>query len=196
MPPTSHEIMPGRFVTERVHALVQEALFTLAANTIPTWSEFTHPASVYAIPDPTGAPSKVEIILTDTPTQTIKVNHWYLADRRRGHQPTPHNHRWRTMRSRILTGGYRDHVYWSDPDTVTDQIRTHSAGDTNRLDHHEFHEVTDVEPGTWTCFVGTRSQPGDWGYLDPNTGRYTHNQAMTPDPGFPAAFRALNPHLP
>jgi hypothetical protein len=194
---TVFEIRPGYAVTDAVFEQVRELLATEFPGVLPglTWHQFTAPAGgAFLIPDPTGAVSKLELILTDSPAHVVKVNQWFLPDLRAGQRPAPHNHRWRTMRSRILSGGYRDHAYWSETNTVADQLRTHETGSDNVIDHHEFHEVTEVEPGsTWTCFVGDRSQPGDWGYLDPDTGRYTHNAAISPDPNFTAVFNALNP---
>lgn len=191
----SHEIMPGYHITSDIYEAVRSALAELAPDQVPGWEQITQ-AKAYAIPDRAGAVSKVELILADTPALTIKVNNWHLPDLRSGEQPAPHNHRWRTMSSRILAGGYRDHVYWAEGRGVADEIRTHDAGSLNVVEHHEFHEVDEVEPGaTWTCFVGTRSQPGDWGYLDPELGIFTHSSSMAPDPNFRDAFRALNPHI-
>jgi hypothetical protein len=192
---TSFEIRPGYTVTDTLYEQVADLLATGYPGALPglSWEQFTRPVGgALLIPDPTGAVSKLELILADTPALVVKVNQWWLPDLRAGDRPAPHNHRWGTLRSRILTGGYRDHVYWSEPEAVNDEVRTHDAGTDNTVHHHEFHEVTEVEPGTWTCFVGDRSQPGDWGYLSPDTGRYTHNAALAPDPTFTRAFRALN----
>ena len=191
-----HHIAPGITISDVVYEQVSEILDTRFPGVLPelTWEAVTAPAGgAWRIPDPTGAVSKVELILLDTPRTTVKINNWFLPDLRAGERPAPHNHRWRTMRSTIVSGGYRDRVYWADVSGVTEQVRTHDTGGQNTLPHHEFHEVIEVEPGSWTVFVGDDSQPGDWGYLDPGTGRYTHNAAISPDPNFAAAFKALNP---
>jgi hypothetical protein len=193
------EVMPGRYVTGDIYERVRAVLDSDTPALFPgglSWEQFVHPAGgAYAIPHTSGRISKVELVLLDSPQTTIKINNWHAADLRAGDRPAPHNHRWRTMKSRILAGGYRDHVYWSTSSGVRDEVRTHDAGSDNVLEHHLFHEVVEVEAGeTWTVFVGDASQPGDWGYLDPDTGFYTHNAATAPDPNFAAAFRALNPH--
>ena len=193
---TVFEIRPGHTVTGHVFEQVRAFLAAEYPDVLPglTWEAFTAPAAgAFLIPDPSGLVSKLEMILTDTPALTVKVNRWYHPDLRAGARPAPHNHRWAVMRSRILSGAYREHTYRSEAHGVADEARTHEAGADNVLPHHDFHEVEHVEPDTWTCFVGTRSQPGDWGYLDIETGHYTHNAAISPDPGFTAAFRALNP---
>lgn len=192
---TAIEIATGCLVTNGIYEKVRDVLDTRFPELLPglTWDQFINPArGTWRIPDPTGAVSKVELILADTPRGTVKVNNWWLPDLRSGERPSPHNHRWSTVVGSVIEGGYRDRIYWSEAGGVEQEIRTHEAGGRNVLPHHEFHEVVDVEPGTWTVFAGNRSQPGDWGYLDPETGFYTHNAAVAPDPNFKKAFATLN----
>jgi hypothetical protein len=89
--------------------------------------------------------------------------------------------------------GYRDQVSWvEEAGVVGTELRTLEASGSNVLEHWRFHEVAEVEPNTWTVFAGSRSQPG-WGYLDVETGHYTHHAAIASDPNFAAVFQALNP---
>jgi len=193
------EVMPGQRVTADVYEQVRDTLEGQAPNLLPglTWEQFTHPGGgVFAIPDNQGRISKVELILASTPDETVKVNRWFLPDRRAGQRPVPHNHRWTVMRSTILRGGYTEERYRSGRGGVGHERCVHAAGGRNELGHAVFHEVVEIlDPGeTWTLMVCGHGQPGDWGYLDPDSGRYRHNEALAPDPGFAAAFRALNPH--
>ena len=193
---TTFAIRPGYTVTDTVFEQVRELLAAEHPGVLPdlSWHEFTHPSGgALLVPDPAGEVFKLELILTTGPALAVKVNQWFGPDWKVGERPAPHNHPWRVMRSRILSGGYVDHAYWSEPGAVADEVRTHEAGSDNVVPHYEFHEVTEVEPGTWTCFVGDRNQPGDWGYLDPDTGWYEHNAAIAPNPRFTELFRALNP---
>ncbi|MBS2538907.1 hypothetical protein KGQ20_39790 [Catenulispora sp. NF23] len=109
-----HHIAPGIVISDNVYEKVREILDRQHPGVLPglTWKAVTAPAGgALRIPDPTGAVSKVELILLDTPRTTVKINNWFLPDLRAGDRPAPHNHRWRTMRSTIVAGGYRDHVY-------------------------------------------------------------------------------------
>lgn len=192
------EILPGHLVTGELYEKVRAELAAHAGDLFPelTWEQFTRPGAAYAIPDNQGQVSKVELVLVSNPLATVKVNGWYLPDRRAGDRPVPHNHRWARMRSTILAGGYAETRYRSTPGGVEAAAQLHTAGGLNVVDHHVFHEVTEIlEPaGTWTLMICREGQPGDWGYLDVDTGRYTHNSQVQPDPRFAKAFAALNPH--
>lgn len=193
---TVFEVRLGFTVTDTVYEQVRDLLASEFPGVLPglTWEQFTHPAAALLVPDPEGEVFKLELILTASPARTVKVNQWFAPDLRDGQRPAPHNHPWRTMRSRILSGGYRDHVYRAEAGGVGHEVRAHETGADNVIEHYEFHEVTEVEPGnTWTCFVGDRNQPGDWGYLDLETGWYTHHAAAPQNPAFPALFDNLNP---
>jgi hypothetical protein len=193
------EVMPGQYVTDEVYEKVRALLAAEASHLFPalSWEQFTRPpGGVLAIPDNRGEVSKVELILASDPEATVKVNRWDRPDLRAGDRPAPHNHRWSLMESTILSGGYAEARYRAVRGGVESEQAEHTAGQRNQVPHPVFHEVTEIlAPGeTWTLMICGVGQPGDWGYLDPDTGHYKHNKEVSPDPNFAATFKALNPH--
>jgi hypothetical protein len=49
-----------------------------------------------------------------------------------------------------------------------------------------------VSGRTLTLMDCGQGKPGEWGYLDPDTGRFNRN---APDPQFMALLRDRNPHM-
>lgn len=68
-----------------------------------------------------------------------------------------HDHPW-NARTIILKGGYVE-------ERADDWIRYHTAGDTARIRHGEYHRIAEVsEGGVWTLFITYRYR-GTWGFL-------------------------------
>ncbi|MEU7044920.1 hypothetical protein AB0A77_28230 [Streptomyces varsoviensis] len=187
-------IIPGLTVDA---AMYDAAAAGLAAHTGAesplTWGRFTAPASWCLVPGPDGAAYKAEMVLRESIERTLKINIWYLPDRRGGAAPQPHSHPW-PFTSHILLGGYSEDRYVAGDLASAEMGVEHRSGGANIIPRDLFHEVTAIhEPGrTLSLMVCGRGRRGSWGYLDPDTGQCT---PVRPDPGFTDRFAALNPHI-
>jgi len=80
-----------------------------------------------------------------------------------------HKHRWKTMRSFVLTGSYREQRLYKSawPDIWKSHSRsiTHRFGQTFTMDKSVIHRVEYWSPWCWTWFFFGESD-GDWGYYD------------------------------
>lgn len=71
-----------------------------------------------------------------------------------------HDHPW-NARTLILDGWYKEVRFDAQGNEVP---FTRRAGDTSRLNHGEYHRITEVsEGGVWTLFITFRKQ-GKWGF--------------------------------
>jgi hypothetical protein len=165
----------------------------------PTWDEFINPTKWFLVPNPHCEGYKAELVLVRTADETIKINRWMGPDLRAGDTPLPHNHPWYRMDAHILSGSYTDTHFHRQYDKgavvgVETNVLTHNAGGTNLVLKDGFHEVIDVDPDTLSIIYCGPGVKNDWGYIDPETGVYTHNQSLN-DPHFMDMARYLNPDL-
>jgi len=109
-----------------------------------------------------------------SPETTIKIHYWHSEDG----LEKPHNHPWNTdgvsFQSHILSGGYKETVYWLDNAGAVQSLeRTFRAGDVNTALYEQYHVVSEVLPNTITLMVcGAQFPNNEWGYLDIETGEY------------------------
>ncbi|MFG2684336.1 hypothetical protein [Streptomyces sp. NPDC048392] len=187
------EIVPGLIVDEEMYERAVQGLAEHAPDQKLTWEAFTNEASWLLVPDPDGAGYKAELVMSREAERTIKINLWMSPDLRAGETPAPHNHPWQ-FDAFVLMGGYTEQRYKLVDGQVHTETQTHEAGGRNHLPLDEYHEVTKIhEPArTLTLMVCGEGRKGDWGYLDPATGKVEANQ---PDPTFKARLVALNPRM-
>lgn len=212
------KVTPDFTLTDEMYELTRVKLEEIAPEvTDYTCERFVDLQNWMFIPDPEHPDipffKAEQTILSGPPyMRTIKANLWFSADLRRTGQPVPHNHPWWPVRSHILKGGYLQDVYTLGKagqlrdfdDYVLEganlRVKTDQALHANGLNvmpHSLFHEVTRVlEPGqTLTLMDCGKSQKEAWGYLDPDTLRYTNNKKSPLDERMPPLFKARNPHL-
>jgi hypothetical protein len=87
-----------------------------------------------------------------------------------------HVHRWRKMRSFVLSGEFHEERYpglscsYSGPHSGFNYYIEHRAPSTYSMDQTNIHRLSYVMPDTWTLFL-MRGNERDWGYyprpLDP-----------------------------
>lgn len=188
-------IVPGLVVNGDMFDRATAALGLKAPELPPlTWEQFIDDANWFLVPDPDGFGYKGEYVVLRTAERTIKLNRWMGPDLRSGQQPMPHNHPWELFVADILLGGYTEERYEVVDGEVRNSTSSHREGGVNSIPKGVYHEVVSIDPGTLTmmdCGLGTK---GDWGYIDPRTGLYTHN-SDAPDPTFMDRAKALNPRL-
>ncbi|WP_214103262.1 hypothetical protein [Acrocarpospora catenulata] len=187
-------LLPGLTVTVRQYESAAAGLAVHAPDVTLTWEQWTDSARWGLVPDEeTCRPYKAEFTLQEHPDLLRRVNLWYEPDLRGGGAPRPHSHPW-PFTAHILSGGYTEHRYTLTGGDLEVVEAAHRPGDANELPRDLFHEVTDLhEPETLTLMVATApGVRGGWGYLDPDTGRYT--PAPPPSDAWRQAWRALNPH--
>lgn len=190
---SSVQVIPGLTVDQTMFHAAAAGLAAHAPGERLTWEMFTGANSWTLIPDPDGFGYKAECVLRREPTRTVKINLWMGPDLRDGQAPRPHNHPWE-FTAHVLLGGYTEQRYELAGKAVKSTAETHLVGGQNHVPLSTFHEVTEIaEPGrTLTLMLCGEGTHGDWGYLDPETGKVTVNVA---DPGFQARLAQLNPRM-
>jgi hypothetical protein len=193
---SKHLIIPGLTVTddmfEVARAAQAEHFPTVPALTI---EQFLDATNWFLVPDPEGRGYKAEYQIIQTEDLTGKFNRWMAPDLRKGETPAPHSHPWEKFDAYVLHGGgYTDLHYAKVGDGVISTPKIHRRGAVNTILKDGFHEVVEVDPQTLTMMVCGKGVRGDWGYLDPVTGAYTHNKDQV-DPHFKVNAKKLNPQL-
>ncbi|MFE7116616.1 hypothetical protein ACFU99_14505 [Streptomyces sp. NPDC057654] len=187
-------IVPGLVVDNKLFEATAHGLATHVPEHEPlAWSTFTDSAGWTLVPDERGDGYKAELVLLNTMARTIKINLWFLADRRGGQQSQPYSHPW-PFTAHILLGGYNEDRYTPNGASVLAQRGVeHREGDVNEVPRRIYHEATDIhDPSrTLTLMMCGPGQRGTWGYLDTSTGQHIPVQ---PDPEFTSRLKALNPH--
>lgn len=100
--------------------------------------------------------------------------------------PYAHTHPWERFDSHILSGGYRQRVYFS-LDGVEQDFGPYTAGQSHTWDWslHTGHHLLDVQPDTWTL-VRTGPKMARWGFYVPQGPGKAGRDFLTPE-----AFHAL-----
>lgn len=191
-------ILPELTITDDLYEIAAAGVAEHAPILAPlTWSRLIDAALWTRVPNDRGEVSKMETTLLRSIELTVRLNVWLRPDLRRGDQPTPHNHPWTSFTGHVLgdQGGYSEDRYYVDErgDVQADIGVAHRSQAANTVDHHTYHEVTEIHaPGrTLSLMVCGTGRRGDWGYLDLATGEHRRFQPVA---GFDTMLAALNMH--
>lgn len=141
----------------------------------------------------TGKCYKIEQVLYRDLNGGAKQHIWFNPD------PRPHNHPWEWIECKVIRGWYKADEWLDDEyETFSINTLTLSFGETRRLYHSDYHQITEVEPGTVSIMsfgpvVGDGKQ---WGHLkkDETSGKWVHD-SNTNQEGFIDALWHMNPHM-
>lgn len=78
-----------------------------------------------------------------------------------------HDHPWASCTALCLAGGYEEkRLRWFDPEEgLHCQTKSLRPGRINRLSADTFHQITSVQPETWTLFFHSKKIKG-WGFME------------------------------
>lgn len=140
----------------------------------------------------TGKPYKIEQVLYRDLNGGAKQHVWFNPD------PRPHNHPWEWIECRVLRGSYKADEWIEDYfDRFEELSLTLNAGEARTLYQDDYHQITEVEPGTISIMsfgpvVGDGKQ---WGHLKQDeNGKWVHD-SNTNQEGFIDALWHMNPHM-
>ncbi|WP_339617229.1 hypothetical protein [uncultured Gilvimarinus sp.] len=84
-----------------------------------------------------------------------------------------HSHPWAAT-SLVLCGQYTERLYG-------DKTATHKAGDQNKIPSGKLHQITHVQPGTWTLMRVQPERAENWYFIDEETGSLIEQRTSATD---------------